>query len=268
MKISTNRFSVLSEYDSDEEFIFQFPSKITHLELHPIAKIIKYKNVSQLEPHPTSYLIKYICICKFILYKNKVSFNDCLYVWDFKHRCKNGSYYIQRRNEDAYHDDILLQSEIDNLKRQYESSKEKLKKIKDEVYENTWELNEKIYKIKNECNIMCVKWLDQIHICTCKNCYHCENTDGIDRFDLGRCRHYYEIERIKEDIDYQEEYIDDYTKIYWDIESRYKRELAKKEKSLDEYQQQLDEDFDDWSFEESMRYSNYQRYYKEPVYIY
>ena len=254
-----NYFAVLEE--PEEEYNIVFPNKITHLELHPVATLIKYRNITHMEPHPTSYLIKFICICNSVLYKHNVRFNDFYYICDYKDEHKNSSYYIQNRNSDAYHDDILLQSELD-------LSKKKLDDIKKIVYERISKTDEKIYEIKNDCNIMCVKWLDQIHICTCGNCYHCENTEGIDRFDLGRCLHYYKIERLKEENEYDEEYIHNYTETYWDIKNQYERELAKKNKTLDEYESQIQEDYEDWSFEESMRYSNSQRYYKEPKYVY
>ena len=44
----------------NSENIFNFPLKITHIEIHPVAIIIKYRNITHLEPQPTSNLIKYI----------------------------------------------------------------------------------------------------------------------------------------------------------------------------------------------------------------
>jgi hypothetical protein len=263
-----NRYSILKE-DDDEEYQLILPNKITHLELHPVALLIKYRNITHLEPHPTSHLIKFICIYHYILYKHKVRFNDTsYYMWEYKEQHRNPSYYITRRNDNAYHDDILLKSELDRIKEELNVSKKKLDDEKNIVYNRIDENNEKIYEIKNVCKTTCVKWLDQIHICKCGKCYACENTEGIDKFDLGRCRHYYEIERLKEENDYEEEIINEYTQKFWEIESRYKRELAKKNKSLNEYEREIDEEYEDWSFTESMRYCDYQRNYKEPKYVY
>ena len=259
-----NYFAVLEE--PEEEYNIVFPNKITHLELHPVATLIKYRNITHNEPHPTSYLIKFICICNSVLYKNKVRFNDSYYMGDYKREHRNPSYYIIRRNDDAYHEDILLKSELDRLKEELDLAKKKLDDIKNVVYKRISKIDEKIYEIKNDCKTICVKWLDQIHICKCAKCYACENTEGIDRFDLGRCRHYYEIERLKEE--YDEEIIHDYTEKCWEIERRYERELSKKNKALDEYQREMEEEYEDWAFEESKRYSNYQRYYKELKYVY
>ena len=82
--------------------------------MHPVAIIIKYRNITHLEPHPTSNLIKYIFICNKVLYKHKVRTNDSYY-FDYKHKNKISN-LIFNRNLDAYHDGILLKSELQRLK--------------------------------------------------------------------------------------------------------------------------------------------------------
>jgi hypothetical protein len=263
---NTNIFSVLSEPDKD--FTIKFPSKITHLELHPVAKLIKYRNITHLEPHPTSYLIKFVCIYNSILYKNKVRFNDLFYIWDYKDQHRNPSYLINRRNDDAYHDDILLKSEIDRIKEELDLKNKKFQMLKNIKFKMMEETDKKIDQILDDCKTMCAKWLDQIHICKCEKCDNCKNNEGIDKFDLGRCRHYYQIERLQEENEYDQEDIQNYTEQIWDIESRYERELAKKQKYLDKYERDLEEEYEDWAFDYSLRYSDYQRNYKHPKYVY
>ena len=87
----SNYFAVLEEPEEEYELIL--PNKITHLELHPVATLIKYRNITHLEPHPTSHLIKFICIRNSVLYKHKVRFNELYYMWDYKSEHQNHSYY-------------------------------------------------------------------------------------------------------------------------------------------------------------------------------
>jgi hypothetical protein len=255
-----NRFAILGE--DDNEIFFKFPEKLTHLELHPIATLIKYRNITHLEPHPISHLIKFLCILR--NYRIKVRFNDDYY-WNYKTQFRNPSSLISERNNDAYHDGILLQSELNRLERKLEKNKKSLEDIKSIKYEIIFDLEKEIWKIKDDCKNMCLKWLDQIHICTCGSCYYCCNHGGIDQSDLGRCRHYYQIEEKREDIYWNEECINNVASTYYDIKNHFEREKAKKEKYLQEYLNDLEEEYDNFSFQESM---NYSYRYKEPVYVY
>jgi len=261
-----NIYSILN-LDYEEEYTFKFPSKITHLELHPVAILIKYKNITHLEPHPTSHLIKLLCIYNNILYRNKVRPNDMFY-WDYKYKHKNCAHLIKTRNIDAYHDGILLKSEIERLKNKVDSLNQKLENIKNIKYNIIEELENKIIKLKNDCKYECVKWLDQIHICNCGKCYNCENNNGIDILHPGRCIHYYKIEEIDEHIEWHTEVIYDVQEEYENLKSIYERELAKKNGYLKDYEEKLDEEYDDWSFLECQRYNTYLRNNKEPKYIY
>jgi hypothetical protein len=260
-----NRYSILQEEDS--EYIFNFPIHITHLEMHPVALLIKYKNITHLEPHPTSYLIKYMCICNNILYKHEIRPNDNYY-WNYKYEHKNYSRLIKDRNYDAYHDGILLQSELESLKNKVELFKEKLENTRNIKYNIISKLELKIDKIKNECEHECIKWLDQIHICNCGKCYNCEKNQGIDVIHPGRCFHYYKIEQLEEDIELNQEPIYDMEENYYEIKSKYERELAKKNGNLRQYTEELDEDYENFSYWEVQKFCEHLRNYKEPVYIY
>ncbi len=261
-----NRFAILGEIEEiEDEIVFKFPEKLTHLEIHPVALLIKYRNITYLEPHPTSYLIKFLCI--FRSYRNKVNFND-YYYWDFQSHFRTPASLIRKRNIDAYHDGILLQSELNTLERKLKRSEQKLREIKSIKYEIISNLESEIWQIKDNCNNMCLKWLDQIHICKCGKCYHCREHEGIDKSDPGRCRHYYEIEEKREDIEWNEECINNVASTYYDIKNHFEREKAKKEKYLQEYEDDLEEEYENLAFQESMNYSFYYRNNREPVYIY
>jgi len=261
-----NIYNVLC-YEDEDEYIFKFPLKITHLEMHPLAYLIKYKNITHLEPHPASYLIKYMCIYNNTLYKHKVRPNDN-YFYYYKNEHETYSYLIKNRNSNAYHDEKLLKSELERLKNRLELLKENLENIKINKYNIICELETKIYKIKEECMFHCVKWLDQIHICDCGNCYNCKNNNGIDINDPGRCKHYYKIQEIEEYIEYNEEDIYNVSERYEELKSHYERENAKKNGYLREYEEDLDDDFENFSFWEGQMLSEYQINYKKPQYIY
>jgi len=258
-----NKFSVLQ----DEEYIFKFPKKLSQLEIHPLAILIKYRNITHLDPHPTSYLIKFLCIFDHARYKYKVKFNDKFH-WYFKEKFQTPAWMIRKRNNDSYHDDILLKSELDRLENKMKDAELKLENTKNIRYKYITKLEEEISEIKNDCKYYCLKWLDQIHICNCTNCYNCRNNDGIDKFDTGRCRHHYQIEEKLEDISWNETCISEYHSHYYNIKNHFEREKAKKQNYLDEYEMEMEEEYENLSFQEGMYWSLYNREYKKPVYIY
>ena len=263
-----SRYSVLFEEDDEDNFCFTFPEKITHLEPHPNAISIKYKNITHLEPHPTSYLIKSICITHGAYYKNKVRFNDYHHL-DYKYLYRNPSQLIfARNNNDYYNDGILLPFELNNIKTKLDKMKEKLKVTKSIKYDIIFRMESEIRELENSCNTQCIKWLDQIHICNCEKCYNCKNNCGIDVCDPGRCGHYYKIQNIEEDIEWNENIVYESESEYCDLKSKYERELAKYEKRLDEYERNIEDEYESYAFHESLNWSNYHRYYKPPVYIY
>jgi hypothetical protein len=253
-----NRFSALYEKDEDD---FVFPKQITHLELHPIATLIKYKDITHLEPHPTSHLIKFFSKYRYSFNrKREVRFN---YYYD----CDRFdiAYYLNRRKND-YTDDneILLNIELDRLKNKIEEAKKEYDEISSKVFDFNWESNRKIREIKDICNSHCLSWLNEWHICKCGECYYCINHNGIDMSDTGRCKHIYKINNILEEMDYKEEYASDSNSKYYSLKYKYDRELAKKKGYLSEYQREQEEEWDDYCFSESQRWTDYEIYNRNP----
>ena len=93
------------------------------------------------------------------------------------------------------------------------------------------------------------------HIKICDSTYKCKKNFVAYECQFkenGRCSHYYKIENVEEDIGYIEENIHDYNIDYIDLKVIYDRALAVKEDRLEEYQRQMDEDWDDYNHAISM----------------
>jgi uncharacterized membrane-anchored protein YhcB (DUF1043 family) len=146
--------------------------------------------------------------------------------------------------------------EINSIKEKMDKVKNNLDTYEDEIYNNKCELVDSLRKQRMLCksSTECTEKLDA-HLNTCDGCT--KNYVSYDcRFkENGRCSHYYEIEHIEERLEDYQYVIDEYTSSYHDLQYEYERALADKENRLKEYQQQLEDDFDDWSFEVSMRLS-------------
>lgn len=150
--------------------------------------------------------------------------------------------------------------EINSIKEKMDKVKNNLEAYEDEIYNNKCELIDSLRKQRMLCesSTECVEKLDaHLNICDGYNGkYKCtKNYVSYDCGfkDNGRCSHYYEIERIEERLEDYQYVIDEYTSRYYDLQYEYERALADKENRLKEYQQQLEDDFDYWNHELSMR---------------
>ena len=186
-----NRFSELY-IDSDEEF--------DRPEIHPVAKLIKYRF-------------------------------DCWY---------NGN---------------LTCYEIEKLKEKMLKCEEEKDKYYNGIYDNRNNCIDKIYENERECknNDKCKQDLEE-HLKNCKyGCsqkyvsYECQFKEN------GRCRHFNEIENTQEIIDFYDGNLEDLYDRFYEARYEYERELAKKENRLDEYNREMEEDYDDYAFEEGRR---------------
>ena len=189
-----NRFSELY-IDSDEEF--------DRPEIHPVAKLIKYRFGCWYDGNLTCY-------------------------------------------------------EIEKLKEKMLKYKEDKEKYYNGIYNNRNNCINKIYENERECknNEKCKEDLEE-HLKKCKNgknacsqrfvSYECQFKEN------GRCRHFYEIENAQEIIDFYDENLQDLYDRFYEAEGKYQRELAKKENRLDEYIREMDEEYDDYAFEEGRR---------------
>jgi uncharacterized membrane-anchored protein YhcB (DUF1043 family) len=161
-----------------------------------------------------------------------------------------------------WYDGKLTIYEINAIKEEMDKAKYELDKFRDEIYENKYELVCSLREQRRLCksNDECVQKLDA-HLKICGGIdgngkYKC-GKDYVS-YDCqfkenGRCSHYYEIERIEERLGNYQYADDSYYEAYIDLQIAYERALAIKENRLKEYQQQLEDDFDDWSHELSMR---------------
>ena len=150
--------------------------------------------------------------------------------------------------------------EINSIKEEMDKVKNNLDTYEDEIYNNKCELLDSLRKQRMLCksSTECEEKLDA-HLNICNGCdgkYKCtKNYISYDcRFkENGRCSHYYEIEHIEERLEDYEYVIHEYNSSYIDLQISYERALADKENRLDEYEQQLEDDWDDYNFEVSQR---------------
>ena len=158
----------------------------------------------------------------------------------------------------------LTLGEINAIKEEMDKAKNDLDTYRDEIYDNKCELVKSLKEQKRLCegNSDCKKKLD-VHISVCDGIdgtgkYKCEkNYISYDcQFkENGRCSHHYEIEHIEETLGEYEYNISEYAASYYDLEISYERALARKENRLEEYEQQMDEEYEDWNFEFGQRIS-------------
>jgi hypothetical protein len=73
--------------------------------------------------------------------------------------------------------------------------------------------------------------------------------------DTGRSSHYYEIKKQREILDFYEENLEYIEDIYYSKKYEYEKNLAIKENRYTEYQQKLDEEFDNYTYKESLSWS-------------
>ena len=196
MNYKKNIYTVLNI--DDDEYEFTFPEKITHLELHPVAKLIKYKNITHLEPHPTTDLIKFFSMYKFRL-ENMCDKKVNILQWI--HRPQNYKFdkmieEIRSRTDNSYLGRSmpkLLGCELAIIKNEMDNAFEKY----------------------NNCKIESLKYLRSL------------TDEHGDKF-------YFE-EMMETKRDYIEYSIDKYKEDYEDWKTKYKQALKKKDGTLEGY---------------------------------
>ena len=158
-------------------------------------------------------------------------------------------YKIQNRFSGTY-DGKLLWSELNEMKERIETLQESLGKYQREVLPRRRKLRTLIREQEQLCGEECIQRLQ-------KHLDKCMGFDGTGKYkctkdyvsydckfkESGRCGHYYEIERAEEELahfDYFEH--EDKMKIM-DLEVSYDRALAVKEDRLQEY---LDDIYDEF----------------------
>lgn len=144
--------------------------------------------------------------------------------------------------------------EINSIKEKMDKVKNDLDTYEDKVRNDMWDLKDSLRKQRMLCNSNkeCVKKLDaHLKICNGFNGKYKCNKDSVSydcKFkENGRCSHYYEIEDLEEQLENFEYVIDKYTSRYHDLQYIYERAMAVKENRLDEYQQQLEDDWDSYN---------------------
>ena len=155
-----------------------------------------------------------------------------------------------------WYDGKLTSYEINKMKEEMDNIKTKLAKYESQVGDTLDEL----YHLKREQKNLCTNSKEcsdnlDAHIKICDSTYKCRKNFVAYECQFkenGRCSHYYKIEHVEEDIGYIEENIHDYHDKYLDMKIKYERALAIKEDRLEEYQRQMDEDWDDYNHAISM----------------
>lgn len=167
-----------------------------------------------------------------------------------------------RQRFDWRYDGKLMWREINVIKADMDEAKNKLEEYRDKIYDNKCELVTSLREQQRLCKSSdkCFKKLDE-HLKICGGIdgngkYKCdENYISYDcQFkENGRCKHYYEIERIEERLGNYQYYDDNYKSSYLDLQVLYERALAVKENRLKEYEQQEEDDYEDWNFDVGQR---------------
>jgi len=157
------------------------------------------------------------------------------------------------------YDGKLTIYEIETLKRRMLNCKEELDTAGNNLETKIWNCLDAIRNLRRECesNPRCLEDL-RSHVSRCGNgctrtfvSYHCQFKN-----DNGRCSHYYQIVRQVEEKEYYDEILSSLQERFSDAEYVYERQLAKKENRLEEYQAEIDSDYENWAFYESMRISD------------
>jgi len=156
-------------------------------------------------------------------------------------------YYMITNRFNGTYDGKLMWRELNNMKEKKELQ-ESLQDYIDEIYADRKKAILLIREQKKLCGEKCEKELQaHLDICTGLNGkYKCtENYVSYDcRFkENGRCSHFYEIKIADEELEDYEYYEHEKKDRLQDLEIEYERALAVKENRLQEY---LDDMYDDW----------------------
>jgi hypothetical protein len=152
----------------------------------------------------------------------------------------------------------LMLREINAIKAKLYEAKNNLDTYRDD---NKCELIASLREQKKLCKSSdkCVQKLnDHLKICGgIDGKYKCEkyhvSYDCQFTKENGRCSHYYEIKHIEEQLEDYQYVIDEYYSSYLELEISYERALAVKENRLEEYIQQIEDDYENWNFDMGQR---------------
>ena len=156
-------------------------------------------------------------------------------------------YMITERFNGTY-DGKLMWRELNDMEERIKQLQESLQDYIDEIYADRKKAILLIREQKKLCGEKCEKEL-QAHLDKCTGFngkYKC--TENYVSYDCqfkenGRCSHFYEIKRADEELEKYEYYEYDKKDRIQDLEIEYERALAVKENRLQEY---LDDLYDDW----------------------
>jgi hypothetical protein len=151
----------------------------------------------------------------------------------------------------------LTWRELNSIKEKMDNAKKELNDYESKVRDKMWDIKDSIYQQKRLCKetSSCSQRLDE-HLKVCDSTYKCKKNFVAYECQFkenGRCSHYYEIEELERNLEDYEYDIDQYHETYVDLQVTYERNLAIKEDRYEEYKQQMEDDFDDWNYEVSMR---------------
>ena len=143
--------------------------------------------------------------------------------------------------------------ELDEMKEQIEKKRKSLEEYRVKMMPRLSQCDELIRKQRNLCSENCYQEL-QKHLDACTGdgtgnykCTHNRVSYYCEYKDNGRCHHYYEIERLKEDYSENFQYYEERTieKIN-ELEYEYRYSLAVKENRLREFLYDSDLEDDYW----------------------
>ena len=161
------------------------------------------------------------------------------------------AYLIRYRFGDRYYGKLTIY-ELDSLKERMTNAKRELEAYRTDVREERRRLERSINEQSLLCKSspQCQAELEE-HLKVCDSAYKC--TKDFVAYECqfknnGRCSHYYEIEHIEEDLGNIEYSIDDYKQKYQHLKMEYERALATKENRLEEYDQQIEYEWDQYNF--------------------
>ena len=121
---------------------------------------------------------------------------------------------------------------------------------------STWKdiMYDRICENRRQCGSKCKEELEQ-HLQSCtNNCRPDFLSYGCQFGNNGRCSHYFIIEDSIDNIDRYNHTLQTFAEEYYDIKSNYDLQLAKKEGRLDEYNQQIDDEYEDYAWNEMRKH--------------
>jgi len=159
--------------------------------------------------------------------------------------------HIRYRFGDRYYGKLTIY-ELLSLKERMTNAEKELEAYRTDVREERRRLERSISQQSLLCRSspQCQEKLEE-HLKVCDSTYKCSKDFVAYECQFkknGRCSHYYEIEHIEEDLGDVDYFLDDYKQKYQKLKNEYERQLAMKENRIDEYDQQMDYEWDEYNF--------------------